>query len=221
MIHRSVLFLALSSTLIAGSALAEIERQHAPHVHGVATGNLSIDNGDLRIELEIPGVNLIGFEHEPRTDEQQAALDGALGFLRVGEWVQADPRGGCELASVNAHTHGFGSNGDYDDHDHDNGHHHDHEHEHDHEHDDAHHHGGGDHDHHDDGHSHDHHHDHEHSEFHVIVGMECSHPERLRWVDLGLFDGYPGNERMEIGVLTPTVTTQANLTPSNPRIDLR
>lgn len=204
---RSLLVAAISSALLAGIAVAQVERQHAPHVHGVAAGNLSIDNGNVRLELEIPGVNLIGFEHAPRTDEQQAALDGTLAFLRVGEWVQTDPRGACELASINAHTHGFGSGGHYhgdDDHAH-NGHSHDNNHEHGHNHD----------------HSHDHDHDHEHSEFHVIVGLECEHPERLGWVDLRLFDGYPGNERMDIDVLTETLATQARLTPGNERINLR
>ena len=223
MIHRSVLVLAMSSALMAGAASAEIERQHAPHVHGVATGTLSMDNGDLRLELEIPGMNLIGFEHAPRNDEQQAALDGILAFLRTAEWVQTDPRGACELASINAHTHGFGADGHYHEHghgdDHDHAHdrqhdHHGHEHGHDHAHDHEHRH--------DHEHSHDHHHhDHDHSEFHIVIGLECERPERLGWVDLRLFDGYPGNERMDIDVLTETLATQARLTPGNERINLR
>lgn len=249
MATRSVLFLAVSSALVAGAAFAEIERQHAPHVHGVTTGNLSMDDGDLRLELEIPGMNLIGFEHAPRNDEQQAALDGALAFLRAAEWLQTDPRGGCELASINAHTHGFGSDGHYHgDAGHDHGgrnndeelhwswgahqsgtmhrenpaHSHDDDQDHGHDHDQDH---GHDHDHgqdHDHDHAHDHHHhDHDHSEFHVVIGLECANPDRLAWVDLRLFSDFPGNERMDIDVLTARVATQARLTPGNERISLR
>ncbi|MGY6555129.1 MAG: ZrgA family zinc uptake protein [Wenzhouxiangella sp.] len=218
MANRSVLVLAIASALVAGMAFAEIERQHAPHVHGLTTGNLSMDNGDLRLELEIPGMNLIGFEHAPRNDEQQAALDGALDFLRAAEWLQPDPRGACEVSSINAHTHGFSAEGHHHGHDHHaDDHHHDHGHSHDHGHDRHAH----DHDH-DHGHSHDHdHHHHDHSEFHVVIGLECAQPDRLAWLDLRLFGDFPGNERMDIDVLTAAVATQARLTPGNERINLR
>lgn len=222
---RSALVLAISSALVVGAAVAEIERQHAPHVHGLTSGNLSMDNGDLRLELEIPGMNLIGFEHAPRNEEQQAALDAALAFLRAAEWVQTDPRGNCEVASINAHTHGFGADGHYHG-DHDHGHQHDHHHhdEHSHSHDTDHAHAHDHADHHENAHEHSHdhhHHDHDHSEFHVVIGMECADPQRLAWVDLRLFADFPGNERMDIDVLTETVATQARLTPGNERIDLR
>ncbi len=195
---RHLLAAAVAAALASGWASAEVERQHAPHVHGVATGNLSLDGPDMRLELEIPGVNLIGFEHAPRNDEQQAALDGALEYLRTADWVQADGRGGCEVASINAHTHGFS-----DDHDHDHSHDHDHDHGHDHDHDNG------------------HYHDHDHAEFHVIIGLECDSPNNLSWVDLRLFEDFPGNERMDIDVLTDRVATQVRLAPGNERISLR
>lgn len=221
MATRSVVVLAISSALVAGTALAEIERQHAPHVHGLTSGNLAMDNGDLRLELKIPGINLIGFEHAPRTHEQQAALDGALAFLRAAEWVQADPNGNCAVASINAHTHGFGAEGHYHGDEH-HGHDHHHEHAHSHDQDHEHDHGHAHDDHH--GHSHhgqDHGHDHDHAEFHVVIGLECANPDRLAWLDLRLFADFPGNERMDIDVLTATVATQARLTPHNQRIALR
>ncbi|TVS13265.1 MAG: DUF2796 domain-containing protein [Wenzhouxiangella sp.] len=240
---RTLLAVAVSAALVGASAFAQVERQHAPHVHGIAVGSLALDDGDLRLELEIPGVNLVGFEHAPRTDQQQAALDDALDFLRAADWLQADPRGGCELASINAHTHGFNDGGDdYDhEHHHDHGHDNGHEHHHDHGHDDGHgqaeshdhthdhkaHHGNGhDDDHHHDhgnghSHDHDHDHDHDHAEFHIVVQLECDSPDRLGWLDLRLFEDFPGNERMDIDVLTETVATQARLMPGNERINLQ
>jgi len=233
---RTLLAVVVSAALVGASAFAQVERQHAPHVHGVATGNLALDDTDLRLELEIPGVNLIGFEHPPRTDEEQAALDEALEFLRTADWLRADPDGACELASINAHTHGFSANGaDYDrEHHHEHGHeeahdHHGagHEHDHGHEHQHANHHGHGhdhDHDHnhgdhHGDGHGDGHAHD--HAEFHIVVHLECSSPGRLGWLDLRLFEDFPGNERMDIDVLTDAVATQVRLEPGAGRIRLR
>ena len=219
---RTLLAVVVFSALAGASAFAQVERQHAAHVHGVATGNVALDDTDLRLELEIPGINLIGFEHAPRTDEEQAALDEALEFLRAADWLRADPEGACELASISAHTHGFSDNGaEYDrEHDHEHGHEHGHEEAHDHGH-----HGAG-HDHeHDHDHNHDDHHGdghaHDHAEFHIVVHLECSSPDGLGWLDLRLFEDFPGNERMDIDVLTDAVATQVRLESGAERIRLR
>ena len=229
MLNRALLAVAVSTALLSTAALAQVERQYGAHVHGVASGNLAIDGADLRLELEIPGFNLVGFEHAPRSEEQQAALDNALAFLRAADWVQADPRGGCEVASINAHTHGFSDAQSHDHaHDHGHDHHHDHAHGHGSEHDDHDHAHAHDHDH---GHGHaaehgaghDHHQEagHDHSEFHIVLTMECENPGRLGWIDLRLFEDFSGNERMDIDVLTETLATQLRLTPGSERISLR
>ncbi|TVQ40996.1 MAG: DUF2796 domain-containing protein [Wenzhouxiangella sp.] len=241
---KLILTAALSLSLGLAAAtpgLAQIERQHGAHVHGVATGNLAQDGPDFRLELEIPGINLVGFEHAPRTEAQQQSLDAALDLLNRGEWLVMDGRGQCEIDRLNAHTHGFDGegNGDYGDqedghehHDHHHGdrhahHAHDHakehEHHHDHDHDHKHH----DHGHHEHEHGHDHahaehghHHDHEHAEFHIVAHIRCQAPDALRWIDLNLFEEFPGNERMDIDLLTDRAIGRAELTPGRIRIDL-
>ncbi|MFP4276796.1 MAG: DUF2796 domain-containing protein, partial [Wenzhouxiangella sp.] len=137
---------ALSAALLVGPVMAQLERQLEAHVHGTATGNLSLDENELRLELEIPGINLVGFEHPPATDEQRSALDSTLAFLRGVDWLATDPRAGCELASMSAHTHGFSADDghDHDEHGHDHAARHAHEEEH---HDHAH--AADHHDHHD------------------------------------------------------------------------
>ena len=218
--YRNCLLAALAAVGLGAVAMApaQLERDHGAHVHGISTGNLSQDGSTLRLELEIPGVNLIGFEHPPRNQDQQRLLDETVAFLDVGEWLVTDARGGCEIDRINAHTHGFdadhgGDHGHHDDHSHDHGHRKDHGHEHDHEGRHRH-----DHGHHDD-HGHNHH-DHDHAEFHVIAYLNCETPEALRWVDIRLFDDYPGNERIAIDVLTDQVATRARLTAASQRINL-
>ncbi len=44
------------------------------HEHGVAALNATVDGARLVLELESPLDSLVGFEHEPRTDAQRAAL---------------------------------------------------------------------------------------------------------------------------------------------------
>ncbi len=205
-----MLFTSLPGILIAG----ELQRQHGAHVHGEATGSLAMDGGEIHIELDIPGVNLAGFEHPPRTEEQSETLERVIADLESARWLIADPRAECSIEKIEIATPGFER-----DEGHDHGHHHD---DHDgHDHNERH---G---DHHDHGHSHDEghhdidHHGHEHAEFRIKVRLECSHPASLGWIDLELFDDYPANERMRIDVLTEALATRARLTPGRTRIDLR
>ncbi len=244
--------------LLLGSAsaslMAELERQHGAHVHGEASGTMALDGSQLQLELEIPGVNLVGFEHPPRTDEQAQRLAATLARLNDGAWLQTDPRGECRIERINAQGRGFntgqaqtseshrhdeeGRRSDRHHHAHDQDHDHKHEHEHEHEHEQSHGHDHHDrHDHHrsrhrnrhdhSDGHSHQHDnhgHDHDqvhdHAEFHVVATLSCTRPERLRWLDLGLFEDFPGNERITMDVLTESLATRARLAPGRERISL-
>jgi hypothetical protein len=112
------------------SAVAQTERQHGAHVHGEATGNLALDGSQLRLELEIPGINLAGFERPPRGPEETATLERVISVLNAGSWLTVDERGDCRVESINAHTHGFDADeqehSGHDHHDHEQSPHHDH-----------------------------------------------------------------------------------------------
>lgn len=51
--------------------------QHPPHVHGRVTINVALEGGALVIELDAPAVNVVGFEHVPGSDAEQAAVSAA------------------------------------------------------------------------------------------------------------------------------------------------
>ncbi|MCM8565632.1 DUF2796 domain-containing protein [Thauera linaloolentis] len=57
---------------------------HAAHEHGVATLRVVSADTVLMIEFASPLDNLVGFEHEPRTDEQRKAMADAERLLRDG-----------------------------------------------------------------------------------------------------------------------------------------
>ena len=213
---------------------AEPVRQHGAHVHGEATGNLSLDDERLRLELTIPGVNLVGFEHPPRDEAQSAALSATLEHLNAATWVRTHGAGRCEVVSVNAHTHGFSGDEATDEHDHstesrhDDPDHHQHEHEHEHRHSGHEHHHREGHDHSAHDHAHhghhggdDHHgHDHDHAEFHLVMTWDCQRPGALDWIDIDLFSDYPGNERIVIDVLTDRTASRERLQPNRIRVNL-
>jgi hypothetical protein len=77
-------FLSLSLLAVAG-AHAEDFVQHPPHEHGKVTLNVVLENSQLMIELDSPAVNVVGFEHAPRTASERAAVDQAAQLLTSGK----------------------------------------------------------------------------------------------------------------------------------------
>jgi Protein of unknown function (DUF2796) len=80
------------SILATTAARAEEFTQRAPHEHGKVTINAALDGNELVIELDSPAVNVVGFEHEPRTDEERAAVQSAATLLRNGRALFSMPR---------------------------------------------------------------------------------------------------------------------------------
>lgn len=75
---------------------------HGAHEHGVAELTIAVDGALLQIELETPAMNLIGFEHRPRTDAQREALDSAVETLRDGALLFAFEPAGARCAQRRA-----------------------------------------------------------------------------------------------------------------------
>lgn len=194
--------LALGS---AFASAAEPIRRADAHQHSIAQGQLAIDGNRLDLMLVIPGANLVGFEHPPRTAEQQAVLDRALQRLRNEPWLMLPERAGCDL-QIEIGQPGFDSNEvaaeadglateDRPEQDHN----------HDHDYD----------------HSHSHSHDAAHAEFQVMASATCAHPESLDWLEIRLFDGWPDNRSIRIDALSERRQWRAELGPERTRMELR
>ena len=69
---------------IAVSAPAEEHRQLGAHVHGHGRLNIAIEDKTVSIELEAPGADIVGFEHEASTPKQKDALEEAKAKLAAG-----------------------------------------------------------------------------------------------------------------------------------------
>lgn len=216
------LTIAAAFALAAGSVPAHEEIRRADsHEHSVAQGRLAVESGELYLMLEIPGANLVGFEHPPRDEGERELLDDAMARLREGAWLvlprkaECDPRIELETAgfaprsgpSQNDHDHGAHDHS-YDGHaEHDHGDH-DHAHEHGDESNTAHDHGR------------EHGAGHEHAEFGISVSAACrgGSPE---WLELQLFDGWPDNRMIRLDAITESNQLRAELTADSPRIELR
>jgi hypothetical protein len=66
--------------------------QHPPHEHGKVTINAALDGNQLVIEISSPAVNVVGFEHEPRNDDERAAVRAAAKLLESGRGLFTMPK---------------------------------------------------------------------------------------------------------------------------------
>ena len=66
--------------------------QHAAHEHGKVMINVALEEKQLVIELDSPAVNVVGFEHAPRTDDERAAVRTASDLLKSGKGLFGLPK---------------------------------------------------------------------------------------------------------------------------------
>ncbi len=73
----------------------------AAHQHGIGHLDLVLEGNELVIELHVPAEDLLGFEHAPRTPEQQAQMTAAQETLKQPQQLFALPAAAkCSLTSV-------------------------------------------------------------------------------------------------------------------------
>ena len=87
--------------LVAGfSAFSTVDAADL-HQHGVGQLNGAIQGDHVEIELETPGADIVGFEHTPRTAEQNKAVQDAAMTLRNGAAMFVFPAAaGCKLENA-------------------------------------------------------------------------------------------------------------------------
>jgi hypothetical protein len=113
------LLLALPFALLplAAAQAAEHGHNHShghesldKHQHGLASLNLALEGNQLEIELESPAMNILGFEHLPKTADQQAQVTAARSLLEqpLGLFVLPSAAG-CKLHKVEVESPLFGN----------------------------------------------------------------------------------------------------------------
>lgn len=167
-----------------------------PHVHGVGTLQLVLEENTLSVELHLPAINVVGFEHAPSDPQQQEAVQKAVALLKEGSQLLALPTDAqCTAAPAvvtsellpSGQQHGGKPEADHDD-DHD----HDAEHE----------------------------HQHEHADFDVNYRFDCRRPDLIEDITVLLFKALPKLERLDVDMVTPGGQDHQRLTPGQDSIDL-
>jgi hypothetical protein len=70
---------------------AEEFEQHHAHEHGKVTLNVAIEKSTVVVELDAPAINVVGFEHAPRTKTEHAAAQQATQYIQTGRGLLGFP----------------------------------------------------------------------------------------------------------------------------------
>ena len=171
---------------------------------GVSKLKVAIDGPFLEIRLESPGMDIVGFEHAPSTDEDKQAIAKAEEILTAGASLFAlSANARCTLLDADVDHPSLSSKPDR----HDHGDKHDHQ----------------DKDEHQDGH-HDEKRtdgeDDQHSAFEAHYRFRCEDIGKLKRIDVKLFEKFPAAKEIEVEAITPAGQVAKELTPSSSRLDL-
>ena len=70
------------------------------HVHGAGEMAIALDGGSLSVSFESPLASFASFEHEPKTPEQEAELQGVRdAFMQVSGVIALNSEAGCTSTS--------------------------------------------------------------------------------------------------------------------------
>ena len=201
---------ALASVMLAGAAFAASDgehREHDAHEHGHGTLDIVVEGEELVIELRIPAVNVVGFEHAPRDDAEREAVRQALVPFGDGASVFLLPAA-AECEAEGAETEIFSM-------------------EHEDEQAEDHGHKDDSHDHGDEKHDTDEHAEHEgdaaeeaHSELHATYRFHCHAPDRLDRIDVRAFEHLRDAEELDVRVVTTTAQLAMELSPDSTVVEL-
>lgn len=79
---RALFVTLLCATTIGAAVEDELFEEHHAHEHGVATLDVAVDGSRLVLLFRSPAMNLVGFEHRPRSAQDHAAVSQAMDWLR-------------------------------------------------------------------------------------------------------------------------------------------
>jgi hypothetical protein len=168
-------------------------RELGAHEHGRGTLNVAVEGTRVTMELEVPGVDIVGFEHAAKTPQQKAAVEKAQKQLMSPLALFVPPTAaGCKVrdatVALESRDHEDGKEAakktqsgkkgaaERDE--------------------------GG------------------HAEFHAQYALECASPGSLTAIEFAYFRAFAAARKLDVNVITAKGQTKFEVTRAKPRIDL-
>ena len=108
---HTILFSAGVLTAVPALA-AEVHRELGPHQHGHGILNIAVEKNRVSMDLDVPGLDIVGFEHKPESADQKAVaqkaekqLGDALALFKVPASAQ------CKVAEAKVSIEAEGAHG--------------------------------------------------------------------------------------------------------------
>jgi len=98
-------------------APASIASEQQSHQHGHAQLQIAVENNSIDLILTSPAHNLLGFEHQPHTQQQEQTLEKARQWLTTQALVTPDG-GTCTVKSASMGLSAKATEQDHHEHDH-------------------------------------------------------------------------------------------------------
>ena len=191
---------ALAGLCVSAGAFAdhhtneEEKRDHKAHVHGEVTFNIAQDGEDLIIAISAPGADIVGFEHQPESAQEEATLKQALARLAKPESLFTLNQGAqCQLSdhlieqSLPAHEEDHHEEDSHDEHDED---HHEED-------------------------KHDEHEENSHAAFEIAYQYQCHDIAKLSAIKTNWFSFFPKTQEIHVNLLTDKSQSVLELTANN------
>jgi hypothetical protein len=184
--------------VVVGASLADAEetRGLGAHEHGHSTLNIAIEGERVMMELDAPGMDIVGFEHAATSDNDKAAVARAEATLADPLKLFVLPSGArCTVETADVALAGEA--------------HEEHTEE---EHAED---GAGEEDpaHADEDRA-------GHTEFHATYTLGCDNPDELRTIRFAFFERFQGAEEVEVNVVTEQGQTSYEVERNEPVIDI-
>ena len=191
-----------ATMIVTASAVAEdTHRELGPHAHGHGTLNIAIENTRVSLELEVPGMDIVGFEHPAESAEQKAAVDKATKLLAEPlALFKLSPSARCKVTEANVVLEAEHEDADED------------------HRVSADERAGGP-------HSTNEEEDRDgrtqgHSEFHVTYALDCAEPANLTSIDFEYFASFAGAQALSVNVVSATTQHTYEVTRDKPSLAL-
>jgi hypothetical protein len=187
--RAAVFFTGISLAIAPCAALAQ-HRELGPHQHGHGTLNIAIEGGRVSMELDVPGADIVGFEHAAKTKVEKAAVEKAKAQLADPLSLFVMPKAaGCSVKEASVKIEGAeeakaeqaeqakqaAPKGD--------------------------------------AHA-------EHSDFNAEYVLECSAVDKLTSIEFAYFRKFAGADELEVNLVTTKGQNKFEVKRSKPRLDL-
>ena len=171
----------------------EPQRQLGAHAHGQGKLSVAIERRSVGMELEVPGSDIVGFEHAAKTAEQKAAVTKARAALaKPLALFKLPDAAGCKLGSAKVKLVGGGA------HDHGHGHGHGKP-----------------------GDAAKAKEAAAHSEFHAEYTLTCTRPDLIQAIDFDYFKTFAGAGALDVTMIGPKGQSSHKVTREKPRIEFK